>query len=207
MWDSTLHGGEVAGGEVAYLMAKWVLENSTFDPNARRILERNYLIFIPVINVDTYNRQNMRRVYDFGNGTVVEARARTNAISSLRETARRRQLRNLVLRVGRAEDTVLCESCADIVFFANDLHDFEDPNKVLANAMKMLKPSGRLVDVDWKKKKKKKKNMMITGPPLQIRLSEEEAGILIRTNGFEVETVEEAGPYHYMIVAKRAKEL
>ena len=72
MWDSALHGGEVAGGEVAYLMAKWVLENSTFDPNARRILERNYLIFIPVINVDTYNRQNMRRVYDFGNGTVVE---------------------------------------------------------------------------------------------------------------------------------------
>jgi len=71
MWDATLHGGESAGGEVAYLMAKWVLENSTFDPNARRILERNYLIFIPVIKVDTYNRQNMRRVYDFGNGTVV----------------------------------------------------------------------------------------------------------------------------------------
>ena len=72
MWDSTLHGGEVAGGEVAYLMAKWVLENSTSDPYARRILERNYLIFIPVINLDTYNRQNMRRVYDFGNGTVVD---------------------------------------------------------------------------------------------------------------------------------------
>jgi hypothetical protein len=71
MWDGTLHGGEVVGGKIAYLMAKWVLENSTFDPDARRILERNYLIFIPVINMDTYNRQNMRRVYDFGNGTVV----------------------------------------------------------------------------------------------------------------------------------------
>jgi ubiquinone/menaquinone biosynthesis C-methylase UbiE len=135
------------------------------------------------------------------NGTVYGLDINTNAISSLRETARRRQLRNLVLRVGRAEDTVLCESCADIVFFANDLHDFEDPNKVLANAMKMLKPSGRLVDIDWKKK-----NMMIIGPPLQIRLSEEEAASLIKMNGFEVETVEEAGPYHYMIVAKRAKE-
>ena len=71
MWDGTLHGGEVVGGKIAYLMAKWVLENSTFDPDARRILERNYLIFIPVINMDTYNRQNMRRVYDFENGTVV----------------------------------------------------------------------------------------------------------------------------------------
>jgi len=71
MWDAALHGGEVVGGEIAYLVAKWVLENSTFDPNARRILERNYLIFIPVINMDTYSRQNMRRVYDFDNGTVV----------------------------------------------------------------------------------------------------------------------------------------
>lgn len=71
MWDAALHDGEVLGGEIAYLVAKWVLENSSFDPNARRILEGNYLIFIPVINMDTYSRQNMRRVYDFDNGTVI----------------------------------------------------------------------------------------------------------------------------------------
>ena len=61
----------------------------------------------------------------------------------------------------------------------------------------MIKPDGRLVDLDWKKK-----NMTMPGPPLQIRLSEEEASNLIKTNGFEIETIEDVGPYHYIIIAK-----
>ncbi len=131
------------------------------------------------------------------NGAVYGLDIDSNAISILREIARKEGLRNLVLAVGRAEETILCEKCADIVFCANDLHDFENPNKVLANARKMIKPDGRLVDLDWKKK-----TMMMPGPPLQIRLNEEEASNLIKINGFEIETIEEAGPYHYIIMAK-----
>ena len=44
--------------------------------------------------------------------------------------------------------------------------------------------------------------MVILGPPVRIRLSEEEASTLITANGFEVETIEKAGPYHYIIGAK-----
>ncbi|MFH0897333.1 MAG: methyltransferase domain-containing protein [Candidatus Bathyarchaeota archaeon] len=37
----------------------------------------------------------------------------------------------------------------DFVFFGIVLHDFKDPEKVLENAKKILKPYGRLVDLDW----------------------------------------------------------
>ena len=130
-------------------------------------------------------------------GTVYGIDIDGSAISMLKEIARTESLNNLVLKVGRAEETILCENCADIVFLANDLHDFKDPNKVLKNAKKMIKPNGRLVDIDWKKE-----TMTMPGPPLQIRLNEEEASNLIKATGFEVETIEEAGPYHYLIIAK-----
>jgi ubiquinone/menaquinone biosynthesis C-methylase UbiE len=122
----------------------------------------------------------------------------TNAesISELRELASREGLNNLELIVGRAEDMVMCESCADIVFFGIVLHDFENPAKVLKNAKKMLNPAGRLIDLDWKK------TSTPLGPPLQIRFSEEKSAQLIESAGFEVVSINDVGPYHYMIVAK-----
>ncbi len=118
------------------------------------------------------------------------------AISRLREQAAAEGLLNLNLEVGKAEDTVLCQECADIVFFGIDLHDFSEPDRVLMNARKMLKPAGRLVDLDWKKES------MEIGPPLRIRFSEEDAVSLIEGAGFQVETVKEVKPYHYLIIAR-----
>jgi ubiquinone/menaquinone biosynthesis C-methylase UbiE len=118
------------------------------------------------------------------------------AISSLTEKALRSNLKNVEARVGAAEDIVFCESCADVLFFGIVLHDFDDPAKVLRNAARMIKPSGRLVDLDWKKKP------MNFGPPDNIRFSEEEAAKLIFKAGFKVEQRREAGPFHYVITAK-----
>jgi ubiquinone/menaquinone biosynthesis C-methylase UbiE len=105
-------------------------------------------------------------------------------------------LKNLVLKVGEAEKTVLCEACADIVFYGIVLHDFNDPVRVLMNAKKALKPHGRLIDLDWRKKS------MELGPPVQIRFSEDRAIRLIESASFRIETVKVIGPYHYLITAK-----
>lgn len=117
-------------------------------------------------------------------------------ISELKEKATKEGLTNLSLMVGEAEEEILCEGCADIVFFGIDLHDFKDPAKVLENARRMLKSDGLLVDLDWKKEP------MDIGPPLHIRFSEEEASNLIETAGFKIESMKEAGGYHYLITAK-----
>lgn len=116
-------------------------------------------------------------------------------IKELQEMAAREDLQNLKLTVGRAEDAVLCLECADIIFFGTVLHDFADPAAVLRNAAKMVKPSGKLVNLDWKKE------VMAIGPPVQKRFAPEHAVSLIEAAGFRIETIKDSGPYHYLIIA------
>lgn len=71
MFDGSVHGPEDTGTELEYLFAKWVLESE--DESAKHILSRNYMLFIPIINVDSVNRQNLRRNYTLDNGTIISA--------------------------------------------------------------------------------------------------------------------------------------
>lgn len=121
------------------------------------------------------------------NGEVVE---------KLREIAKEKGLKNLSARVGKAEELVLCDGCADVVFFGEDFHEFDDRTKTLANAKRMLKPDGTLAILDWKKEH------MDFGPPFEERVSEEEVARLVEAAGFEVESVKAAGPHHYLVKAK-----
>ncbi len=129
-------------------------------------------------------------------GRVYGLDADANYIRELRELADKEDLNNLELTVGRAEDEVLCRSCADIIFFGTVLHDFDDPTKVLENAKKMLSGTGQLVNLDWKKVPMK------LGPPLEKRFSEERATRLIVSAGFTIVTIKDIGSYHYMVIAK-----
>lgn len=129
-------------------------------------------------------------------GTVYCLDVNRDAIDLLRKKAFMAGLENLTLRVGRAEETIFCRSCADFLFFGIVLHDFQDPNKVLGNARAMLKASGRLVDLDWKKE------TMPLGPPLRARFSEKEAVDMIEKAGFYRESLRAVGKFSYLVVAR-----
>ncbi len=118
------------------------------------------------------------------------------AIAELLEKAGPEKLENISARVGAAEDTVLCEKCADIILLSSVLHDFRDPSKVLSNAWKMLAPTGKLFNLDWKKQS------MSLGPPVSIRFSEEYARKLIEGAGFKIDAIRPCGEYHYLISAE-----
>ncbi len=118
------------------------------------------------------------------------------SIAGLKEQASREGLKNLYLTIGRAEETIICKQCADIIFIGIALHDFQDPSIVLENARSMVKPTGGLVNLDWKKEP------MELGPPLRIRFSVETAVSLIEGAGFTVETIKDTRPYHYLVIAK-----
>jgi ubiquinone/menaquinone biosynthesis C-methylase UbiE len=118
------------------------------------------------------------------------------AIEKLNRRAKTEGLENIVAKVGAAEETVFCGECADFVFFSMVLHDFGDPAKVLQNAKQMIKPAGKLVDLDWKKQD------MPFGPPVKIRFSEEHASNLIKNAGFQISSVHDVGRYHYVVTAK-----
>lgn len=117
-------------------------------------------------------------------------------IAIMKQNLAKERLRNVDLTIGAAEDTILCDACADIVFLGQVLHDFADPAKVISNARRMVKPTGKLVNVDWKKQQ------MPFGPPLEKRFDEQKASHLIETAGFKVDTIREASPYQYIITAK-----
>ena len=119
-----------------------------------------------------------------------------SAINRLKQKAAKKGLKNVTAKVGAAEETVFCDRCADIVFYSTVLHDFRDPAEVLLNAKRMIKPSGTLVNLDWKKKR------TAFGPPFRIRFSEEQASSLIRQAGFAVENVQDVGTNYYIITAK-----
>jgi ubiquinone/menaquinone biosynthesis C-methylase UbiE len=118
------------------------------------------------------------------------------AIEHLKETAAREGLDNISAVAATGEESILCEECANIVFFGIVLHDFRDAAVVLRNARAMIKPDGRLINLDWKKKETG------MGPPLEIRFDEDTASKLIADAGFEVEAVRDSGPNHYIIEAK-----
>jgi hypothetical protein len=56
LWDGELHGNEDNGGEILYLMAKWLVESG--DPKAQRILSGNLVLFVPMVNFDRSGRGN-----------------------------------------------------------------------------------------------------------------------------------------------------
>jgi ubiquinone/menaquinone biosynthesis C-methylase UbiE len=129
-------------------------------------------------------------------GKVYAVDVDASAVEKLKKKAQAAGLKNVTAKVGAAEDTVFCKKCADFVFYSMDLHDFNDPEKVLKNAKEMVKPTGWLIDLDWKKIE------MPFGPPVAIRFSEEKIAGLMKSAGFTVAEVKDAGPYHYLVTAK-----
>ncbi len=122
------------------------------------------------------------------------------SIEILAETARREKLENMALQAGRAEDNILCDRCADFVFLGTVLHDLADPVKVLRNAAAMLKPTGKLIVLDWQKR------LTPIGPPVWKRLDEAREKEIIQATGFVVDSLVPCGPYHYLITASLTSE-
>jgi ubiquinone/menaquinone biosynthesis C-methylase UbiE len=129
-------------------------------------------------------------------GKVIATDIDEGAIGRLRKQAAEEGLVQLSAEVSAAEKTIACEGCADFVFFGINLHDFADPAQVIRNAKRMLRPSGKLVDLDWKPQP------MSFGPPLGKRFSITKAQELIESAGFHIILVAESGPYHYIIIAE-----
>lgn len=66
------------------------------------------------------------------------------------------------------ESSVPLDNCiADLVFTINLHHELHEPAQILAEALRLLKPGGKIAIIDWKKNAKNKK----TSPPDDIRFT------------------------------------
>jgi len=119
------------------------------------------------------------------------------AIAKLQKEAKLQKLTNIQVRVGEAEKIIFATNSADIIFLNIVLHDFHNPTKVLQNAHAMLKPNGKLINIDWQKKQTE------MGPPLEKRLSLKEARDLITSEDFHIIEAKDISENYYQIEAEK----
>jgi len=128
-------------------------------------------------------------------GRVIAFDINPESVARLNENAAAERLGNIIATAGGAETTIPCERCADLAFLGTVLHDFADPLAALRNIRAVLKPGGRLANLDWEKKPTE------FGPPLDVRLDQDSASRLISNAGFKIESVAELPAGLYLIIA------
>lgn len=92
------------------------------------------------------------------------------------------------------------DRAADLALAAYVLHEASDTVAFLTEILRLLRPGGRLVVIDWKKQEEEH------GPPKAERITEEEAAAFIASAGFEDITVSSMNASHYMITAVRPQD-
>lgn len=66
MFDGKVHGSEDCGTENGIEFVRWALDSS--EPEAIRVRNNNCLLFYPIVNIDTIQRQNLRKSYTAAEG-------------------------------------------------------------------------------------------------------------------------------------------
>ena len=103
-----------------------------------------------------------------------------------------------VIPVKMEESSVpLPDAMADLVYMINLHHEFEEPLRILEEALRLLTRGGKLLILDWKKEQTPE------GPPLEIRVTEEAIESQMRKAGFRGIIKYAVLPYHYFLVGEK----
>ncbi len=121
-------------------------------------------------------------------------------IERLKSEASHRHLNNIEIIWGDVEQiggTKLKEASLDLVVIANILFQVEDKKTPLLEAKRVLKPSGRLLIIDWQE------SYQGMGPEKKSVFTKDQARALLGEIGFEFVREVEAGSHHYGLLSKR----
>jgi ubiquinone/menaquinone biosynthesis C-methylase UbiE len=124
-------------------------------------------------------------------------------LDELRTLVRERGLSNVDVAQSEETSIPLEEGIADLVLLVFVLHEPPDPMAFLAEIIRLLKPSGRVLVVDWQDWPTEQ------GPPLEVRISQEEAKALLGAAGLSAEVMTSPTRDAYVLLARefRAGEL
>jgi ubiquinone/menaquinone biosynthesis C-methylase UbiE len=106
-------------------------------------------------------------------------------------------LKDIVIPILLSDDVLPVESgSVDIFFAVNVMHEAEEPTRIVREAYRVLKKSGKIAVVEWKKEETPK------GPPLAERISAEEMKEMLEKYGYGSFLIYEF-PYHYLILGMK----
>lgn len=116
-------------------------------------------------------------------------------VSLVRQRARARACRNVLAVRSRPTRVPLPDAIADRVLLANVLHGI--PPSTVREAVRLLRPGGRLIDVDWAKQ------ATPDGPPVEHRLAPAEARQALESYGLRAVATAVHGPSHYVVILQK----
>lgn len=100
-----------------------------------------------------------------GVGRVFAVDVEPKLLGHIREKLAAAGVENVELIHGEASQTGLASGSCDCVFYANDWHEFDDHAAVLKEALRLLKPQGKIAILDWRDDVES-----VQGPPLHHRI-------------------------------------
>ncbi len=106
---------------------------------------------------------------------------------------------NLQLVHSDVKRTGLDSQIADICLLSCILHEINEPENLIAEAFRLLKPIGKLVIVEWKAELDK------PGPPRKRRIPKEQIIQLFDQNGLTLASYLNWSPNHYVAVGNIKK--
>lgn len=118
-------------------------------------------------------------------------------VGLLRERATSRKAGNVAPVLSTPTHIPIEDAVADVAILANVLHGI--PPETVDEAVRLLRPGGRLVNLDWKKQRTE------GGPPVRHRLTAEEATRTLAAHGMTPVDSFDLGPDHYVLVFERPR--
>ena len=91
----------------------------------------------------------------------------------------------------------LPDGIADLVYMINLHHELDSPKDIIAECHRLLKKGGTLMIIDWKKEE------MEEGPPLAIRVTEDDIRSVVHEDGFTNVASHSVLPYHHFVVGEK----
>jgi ubiquinone/menaquinone biosynthesis C-methylase UbiE len=130
-------------------------------------------------------------------GRVYAVDAEPRMLPVLLERLRRARIGNVTPVLGRDEDPLLPDRTCDLVLVVNTYHHFPGGPGYLRRLARLLRPGGRLVNVDFHRRETP------VGPPLERRIARETFLRDARRAGLRLVRVVTVLPYQYCVVLRR----
>jgi len=108
--------------------------------------------------------------------------------------ARQNGLTNIRLLEVRNDSLAIDDETVDIALMVTVLHEIDDKSRILEEVKRILKPGGKLAVIEFNKRQ------AAPGPPMAIRLAQEEVAELLIKKGFAEKDSFELGANLYGVV-------
>ena len=131
------------------------------------------------------------------NGLVFAEDIQRQMLESIMRRVAREGLRNVRLVLGTPEDPRLPAGTLDAVLIVDTYHELEDPDSMLRNIAKSLKPQGRVGVVDFKR------DGLGPGPALEDRVDADQVVRDAEAAGLRLVRRETFLPYQFMLIFSR----